>query len=137
MRASVVVPTYQRPKKLLATVETLRAQTIDDYEVLVVDDGSDTESQEDVLERIDGDERVRVLRQENSGPAAARNRGWRAASSEFVLFTDDDCLVPGNWVESLINGFEPGIGAVGGPCSRPKIVAGRVSSLRCTPTGIT
>jgi len=117
MTAAVVVPTYERPDRLASTVETVCNQTTDNYEVLVVDDGSASDAQESALERIETFDRVRVLRQENAGPAAARNRGWRATSGDPVLFTDDDCLVPRNWVERLVAGFDddPDVGAVGGP----------------------
>lgn len=117
MTSAVVVPTYERPDRLPSTVETICNQTTDDYEVVVVDDGSVSGAQESALTQIEILDRVRVLRQENAGPAAARNRGWRAATGDPVLFTDDDCLVPQDWVERLVAGFEndPDVGAVGGP----------------------
>lgn len=115
MRATVVVPTYERPAKLRETLDSLCTQTIDDYRVVVVDDGSDSEAQHDVLEHYGERDRITVLKQANGGPAAARNRGWRAADSEFVLFTDDDCVVPSEWVETLTDAFEPAVAAVGGP----------------------
>lgn len=116
MKASVIVPTYERPETLGATVESVLDQSVTDYEVVVVDDGSEDPDQHRVLERLASNDRVTVLESsENAGPAAARNRGWRVASADTVLFTDDDCLVPNDWVERLTDGFEPGIGAVGGP----------------------
>lgn len=115
MRASVVVPTYERPEKLDVALESLLDQTADDYEVVVVDDGSDSREQQTVLDRFENRERVEILRQANAGPAAARNRGWREASGDVVLFTDDDCIAPDDWVDSLVAGFEEGVAAVGGP----------------------
>ncbi len=116
MIASVVIPTYRRPETLRETVRAVCDQTVSDFEVIVVDDGSNTDAQEAALDEIQRRHgRVRVLRQENAGPAAARNRGWRAAESDTVLFTDDDCLPPREWVERLTEAFDPDIGAVGGP----------------------
>lgn len=115
MRATVVIPTYERPEKLLSTVETVCNQTVDDYEVIVIDDGSTSADQNAALERVDGWSHVQVIRQDNTGPAAARNRGWRTTDADIVLFTDDDCIVPDDWIESLLAAFEPGVGAVGGP----------------------
>lgn len=115
MRATVVVPTYERPTKLRETLDSLCEQTLDDYRVVVVDDGSDSEAQRDVLEYYGERDCITVLKQANSGPAAARNRGWRAADGEYVLFTDDDCVVPSEWVETLTDAFEPNVAAVGGP----------------------
>lgn len=115
MIASVVIPTYRRPKTLRETVEAVCDQTVSDFEVIVVDDGSNTDEQDAVLDEIQRRHgRVRVLRQENAGPAAARNRGWRAAESDTILFTDDDCLPPREWTERLTEAFEPRVGAVGG-----------------------
>ncbi|QZX99911.1 glycosyltransferase [Halobaculum rubrum] len=113
MHASVVVPTYERPAKLERTLDSVCEQTADAYEVIVVDDGSESDAQDAVLDRYAGRDRVTVLRQANAGPATARNRGWRAADGEYVLFTDDDCIVPETWVEELVDAFEPGV-AVGG-----------------------
>jgi len=114
MRASIVVPTYERPAKLQAAVDRLCSQTVDDYEVLLVDDGSESDAQDRVLTRAAERDRVTVLRQSGGGPAAARNAGWRAADGEFVCFTDDDCLVPDDWIERLLAAFEPDVAAVGG-----------------------
>ncbi|QIB74233.1 glycosyltransferase [Halogeometricum borinquense] len=114
MLASVVVPTYERPSKLERMLESVCDQTIEEYEIIVVDDGSKSPQQHDVLEHFAERERIEVLQQENSGPAAARNRGWRRASGEFILFTDDDCVVPPEWIETLVEEFEEGIAAVGG-----------------------
>lgn len=115
-RVVVVVPTYERPNQLETTVESVCDQTVEDYEVVVVDDGSSDDRQHTVLDSLDSRfDRVRVLRQSNAGPAAARNRGWRSTMADVILFTDDDCLVPHEWVASIVAGFDPDVGAVGGP----------------------
>jgi glycosyltransferase involved in cell wall biosynthesis len=111
---AVVIPTYERPEQLRETVASVTEQTVSEYEIVVVDDGSDSEAQQSVLAEVAEHERVRVLEQANAGPAAARNRGWRATDADVICFTDDDCLVPEHWIESLLAGFEPGVGAVGG-----------------------
>lgn len=115
-RVAVVVPTYERPERLQTTIESVCDQTIDNYEVVVVDDGSSDDNQREILESLTTRfNRVRVIRQSNAGPAAARNRGWRSTEAEIILFTDDDCVVPRDWIESIVTGFEPRVGAVGGP----------------------
>lgn len=116
MRASVVIPTYNRPGKLQRTVDSVLSQDVDDYEVLVVDDGSNDPEQSAVLNSLNSEPRITVVEQENAGPAAARNNGWRQADGDIVLFTDDDCLVPTDWVSTLLEGFDhENIAAVGGP----------------------
>lgn len=112
--AAVVIPTYERAARLRETVASVREQTVSGYQIHVVDDGSETDAQQEVLSELADADDVTVHRQENAGPAAARNTGWRATDADVICFTDDDCLVPEDWIESLLDGFEPGVGAVGG-----------------------
>ncbi|MFB6177215.1 MAG: glycosyltransferase family 2 protein [Halobaculum sp.] len=112
--AAVVIPTYERAARLRETVASVRDQTVSGYEIHVVDDGSETDAQHEVLADLTDAGDVTVHRQANAGPAAARNTGWRATDADVICFTDDDCLVPEDWIESLLDGFEPGVGAVGG-----------------------
>lgn len=89
---SVVIPTYNRAHVLPRALQSVARQTYADYEVIVVDDGS-TDGTPSVLDRIDPPvrDRMKVLRAEqNSGAAAARNRGVRAARGSFVAFLDAD-----------------------------------------------
>jgi GT2 family glycosyltransferase len=92
---SVVLATYNRFALLVRLLENLRSQTLDAtrFEVIVVDDGS----AEPVEPRIDTGSypfRLTVLQQPNAGPAAARDRGARAAKGEILLFVDDDMHLP-------------------------------------------
>lgn len=87
-RFSVVIPTYNRADSVLDTLSSCLAQSCQDLEVIVVDDGS-TDNTVAVLEAID-DARVRVVRQENAGPAAARNHGVRLARGEYIAYLDSD-----------------------------------------------
>jgi GT2 family glycosyltransferase len=68
----------------------------------VVDDGS-TDTTAEVVQRFPG---VRLIRQQNAGPAAARNHGADEAKGEIILFTDDDCVPMQNWVESMLASFD-------------------------------
>ena len=88
---SVVVPTYDRPERLRRAVESVREQTYEDIELIVVDDCSPTPA-EQVLSNFDIEGLgVRHIRHaENRGANAARNNGIEAASGEFVAFLDDD-----------------------------------------------
>lgn len=129
MHVSVVVPTYNRDPEgvdlLRTTVEAVREQTYDDYDVVVVDDGSGHHQREYLSDLQDRAPEVTVVFQENSGPAAARNRGWRVAAGEVVAFTDDDCRPPRDWLERLVAGYEhhPDVGGVGGYIGPPTAVA--------------
>lgn len=86
---SVVIPTYNRSDIICATVENVLAQTYPSVEIIVVDDGS-TDNTREELARF-GD-RIRVVSQENAGPAAARNRGANVSQGEFIAFQDSDDL---------------------------------------------
>ncbi|WP_277541512.1 glycosyltransferase family 2 protein [Haloarcula laminariae] len=88
-RVSVVIPTYERADVVGRAIDSALAQTVDDIEVVVVDDGSSDDT-ETVVESYD-DERVRYRAHgTNRGVSAARNTGVAAARGEYVAFLDSD-----------------------------------------------
>lgn len=95
--SSIVVPSYGRPDALRACLDALVAQDDPSFEVVVVDDGSP----EPAARVCEGMARVRCVRQDNAGPAAARNRGAREARGTFLAFTDDDCRPRPDWLSRL------------------------------------
>ncbi len=86
---SVVIPTYNRVGKLKRALRSVVAQTIDDYEVVLVDDGSSDDTPA-FLASIASDKRITSIRTPNRGVSTARNSGVAAARGEFVVFLDDD-----------------------------------------------
>jgi len=96
---SVVIPAYNAAATIAECMEALNKQSLprDEYEVIVVDDGSTDETA-----KIAADYGARVLKQANSGPAAARNRGIAAARGEIILFTDSDCAPAHDWIQEMI-----------------------------------
>ena len=99
---TVIVPSYGRPRQVLACVEALAAQELrEPWEMVIVDDGS-PEPLAALTERFAGRLDLRVVRQENAGPAAARNRGAAEARGEYIAFTDDDCRPEPAWLETLL-----------------------------------
>ena len=107
-RASVVVPTFNRAALLPRVLPALLEQDYpQDYEVVVVDDGSRDDTPR-ILEEWARrhPERLRVLRQENAGPARARNRGAAAAEGSFIAFIDDDCVAERSWLRRLDEAFD-------------------------------
>jgi GT2 family glycosyltransferase len=101
---SVVIATRDRPERLARQLASLRAQTTDRFEVIVVDDGSGPA----VGELLAGEKKLpgldlHVVRRETpGGPGAGRNSGWRLARAPLVAFTDDDCEVAPGWVEAYL-----------------------------------
>lgn len=99
IRASIIVATYNRQERLARLLSTLAKQTLprDQYEVVVVDDGS-REDATPTATAFTPALQVSVLRQSNSGVAVARQRGVLRAHGRIVVFVDDDMLVPENFV---------------------------------------
>lgn len=88
---TVVIPTYNRAWILEAAVESVLNQDMDDFELIVVDDGSTDETQR-LLSGFADDHRVSIIRQENQGVSASRNRGIAEAKGTYVAFLDSDDL---------------------------------------------
>lgn len=93
---SVIIPTYNRAHLIEKTVKTVVSQKYEDFELIIVDDGS-TDDTEAVVKRLIAEQAItiRYLRQANSERAAARNNGLKQATGDYVLFFDsDDTLYP-------------------------------------------
>ncbi|MFN0112969.1 MAG: glycosyltransferase [Blastocatellia bacterium] len=100
---SVIVPAHNRPRELQECLRALSKQNypINKFEVIVCDDGS-TESVAEVIARArDLNLNVTHLRQEQRGPAAARNLGIRHASGEIIAMTDSDTVPKHDWLNNL------------------------------------
>ncbi len=93
---SVIVPLYNKASYVLRTLESVAAQTVTDFEVIVVDDGS-SDGGEALVTNFP-DSRFTLLRQKNAGPGAARNRGLREASAPYVAFIDADDV----WLDEFL-----------------------------------
>ncbi len=95
MNMSVIIPTYNRSEILLKCLQALEAQTVlpNDYEIVIVDDGSTDASPEQIAAFIDKcGLNVSYFHQDHKGPAAARNLGIREAQGNLVLFIGDDII---------------------------------------------
>ncbi|HOF40548.1 MAG TPA: glycosyltransferase [Candidatus Hydrogenedentes bacterium] len=85
---SVIIPTRNRPHLLCEAIQSVLDQTFSDFELLVVDDGS--EAPVDAEIETHADPRIRVIRQAHAGRSAARNRGLALATGKYIAFLDDD-----------------------------------------------
>jgi glycosyltransferase involved in cell wall biosynthesis len=111
-RISIVIPLKNGADTIEDCLTALNNQVIDrrKFEVIVVDDGST-----DKGALIAANSGAKVIHQDSSGPAAARNLGVKHAQGKYILFTDADCKVPVDWIQDLLNPIISGysIGSVG------------------------
>ena len=89
MVISVITPTYNRARFLPAAVASVLSQTFGDFELIIVDDGSE-DNTPDVLKPFLADRRVRYVYQENQGQSHARNLALKQATGDFIAFLDSD-----------------------------------------------
>jgi glycosyltransferase involved in cell wall biosynthesis len=113
-RVRVVIPTFNNARFVGAAIQSVLEQSVGDFEVVVVDDGS-TDATREVVEAI-RDRRVVYRRQENQGPSAARNNALRDATNELVAFLDaDDLWLPEKLARQLaLVDASPAVGLVHG-----------------------
>lgn len=87
---SIIIPVYNSEKTILETIKSVLNQTINDFEIIVIDDGSKDKTLE-VISKI-SDPRIQVFSYPNAGVSTSRNRGWEQAKGEFIAFLDHDDL---------------------------------------------
>ncbi len=89
-RVSVIVPLYNKGPYVLRSLRSIAAQSLRDFEAIIVDDGSRDDGPDTVEQFLREDARFRLIRQANAGPGAARNRGLAHAQASLCAFLDAD-----------------------------------------------
>lgn len=102
MKLSIIVPLYNVEKLMRRCIDSILAQQLDDFELLLVDDGSTDGSGEVADTYAANDCRVRVFHKENGGPSEARNLALRHAQGEYLMFVDGDDEIMENTIPLLI-----------------------------------
>lgn len=110
---SVVIPAYNAAATLDETLRSVRSQTHQTLEIIVVDDGSTDQTRLIAERHAANDHRVQVISQTNAGVAAARNAGWNRARSELIAFIDADDLWAPTKIERQVQAFLTGGKRVG------------------------
>lgn len=115
MKYSIIVPVFNRPDEVNELLESLTHQTVKDFEVVIVEDGSQTPCK-DVCEQYKDMMDIHYYYKENSGPGQSRNYGAERASGEYLLILDSDVVLPENYLKAVSDELsrEPA-DAFGGP----------------------
>jgi glycosyltransferase involved in cell wall biosynthesis len=107
---SVIVPTYNNEQKIEGAVNSILRQSYDNWELIIVDDGS-TDATEDKLKPfLEKDTRIQYIRQKNMGVAVARNTGVENARGEYICFMDSDDEVKERWLADFQDLKDPNTG---------------------------
>jgi glycosyltransferase involved in cell wall biosynthesis len=115
MKFSVIIPTYNRLESLKRTLSSIFRQDFREYEVIVVNDGS-ADGTHSYLSSLASEGKIKYHSHSNSGLAATRKAGLQYASGEFVAFTDDDCVLPNDWLKQYYHLFKnSNADVIGGP----------------------
>lgn len=103
---SIVMPIFNGERFLRSSLDSLLAQTFQDFEVICVNDGSTDLSESIINEYAERDSRVKTVNQANGGVASARNAGIENAEGRYLLFCDDDDLFASNMLEAMVGTME-------------------------------
>lgn len=98
-KVSIIVPVYNVDEYLEETLNSIMKQTMEDFELILVNDGSKDNSLKICKEYEEKFENIKVINQENSGAGAARNKGIENAIGEYIIFVDGDDVLPEDSVE--------------------------------------
>jgi GT2 family glycosyltransferase len=133
-RLSIVVPFFRVEAYIGDCLRSLARQTFDDFEVVLVDDGSPDDSAAIAREFVERDPRFRIVTQENQGLGPARNTGVKHCLGEFITFVDSDDLVPRHAYEMMVRTLdETGSSFAGGNVRRFNSSGVRESLLHRVP----
>ena len=103
---TVVIPAYNAERYITETFDSLSAQTLRDFEAIVVDDGSTDGTARIAADRCDADPRFRLVQKENGGVSSARNAGVAEAKGKYILFLDSDDVLTSGSLEAFAEALE-------------------------------
>lgn len=112
---SIIIPVYNRPQEVKELLSTLTEQNYKNFEVIVVEDGSDQPSK-DVVENFAGILNISYFYKPNSGQGFTRNYGYERAKGDYFIVFDSDCLIPSDYLFKVNNYLSKNyLDAYGGP----------------------
>lgn len=115
MYFSIIIPLYNRPQEIKELLETLTFQTYKQFEVLVVEDGSDNDAEE-VVKSFSDKLDIKYFLKPNTGQGFTRNFGFEQAKGDYFVVFDSDCLIPENYLQIVNDSLAKNyLDAYGGP----------------------
>lgn len=103
---SIIIPVYNQAQKLVKTLEGISRQAYQDYEVIIVNDGSNDQADlvfANYYKKLETENRYLFINQSNQGAPAARNRGLREARGEYLFFCDADAVLAPGALEAMLD----------------------------------
>lgn len=131
VKVSIVIPVYNRKNFLTVCIKSLLAQSFEDFEICLVDDGSTDGTGLLCDELAEKDTRIRVLHVQNGGAAYARQKGVELATGEWVLFVDSDDTMPADALQRLFQVTSEDTDIVVGFCRKKRLWRGNRLSPAC------
>jgi GT2 family glycosyltransferase len=114
---SIIIPVYNRPDEIEELLESMASQTNRQFEVVIVEDGSDKKS-DVVIGKYEDKLDISYYYKENNGPGASRNYGMDRANGNYYIFLDSDCILPPGYFQTIVDYFSRSyVDAFGGPDS--------------------
>ncbi len=114
MKVSVIIPVYNREKVVGECIDSVLAQICQDFEIVLIDDGSSDNSVQVCEEYAKKDSRIRLLKAEHGGVSAARNMGLENSSGEYVFFIDSDDVIHPRVIGVLLDALQNSDAAIAG-----------------------
>ncbi|MCP4123856.1 MAG: glycosyltransferase [Bacteroidetes bacterium] len=105
MTLSLIVPLFNRPDEIKELLDSLALQTEKEFEVVVVEDGSDIPSDQ-IIEAYKDVLNIHYVTKENGGPGPARNYGAKHAEGNYLIFLDSDCIIPPDYIKAVKQGLD-------------------------------
>ena len=105
-KVSIIIPIYNVAKYLPACLDSVLTQTYKNLEIILIDDGSTDDSKTIVDSYAKKDKRIKIIHQKNAGQSAARNKGLKEATGDYISFIDGDDKIKPSFIEDLLNAYQ-------------------------------
>ncbi|MCD4794384.1 MAG: glycosyltransferase [Bacteroidales bacterium] len=115
MKFSFIIPVYNRPQEVEELLESMHKQSKKDFEVIIVEDGSNIKCDE-IVEKYKNLLNIKYFFKNNTGPGQSRNYGSERVTGNYCIFLDSDCILPADYFEIVQNSLTKSfVDAYGGP----------------------